>query len=188
MPRPVAGLLLTGGSSRRLGRDKTRIEVDGVTLARRAARLLAEICAPVLEVGPGVSGLPSVWEVPPGGGPLAALVAGDAALRDEGVTGSLILLACDLPHVSASTLRALRDHPAPGTVVPEVAGALQYVCARYSRASLDTAAELFDSGGRSLRDLVATDAITRWAVPEPGQFADVDTPDDLRRLGWEEPR
>ena len=46
------GLLLTGGASRRLGTDKATIVWQGETLAVRAAVVLAQVCAPVLEVGP----------------------------------------------------------------------------------------------------------------------------------------
>ena len=47
---------MTGGASRRLGRDKATLMYQGETLAVRAARVLSEVCDPVIEVGPGVSG------------------------------------------------------------------------------------------------------------------------------------
>jgi molybdopterin-guanine dinucleotide biosynthesis protein A len=56
----TAGVLLTGGRSRRLGVDKASLVLDGETLARRAARRLDAVCSPVLEAGDGVSGLPAV--------------------------------------------------------------------------------------------------------------------------------
>ena len=62
--RQLAGVLLTGGASRRMGTDKARLVVDGETLAARSARVLAAVCEPVIEVGPGVSGLPAVEEEP----------------------------------------------------------------------------------------------------------------------------
>ena len=70
---PTAGILLTGGRSRRMGVDKATLVLDGETLAVRAGRRLAAACAPTLEVGDGLSGLPSLREWPPGSGPLAAL-------------------------------------------------------------------------------------------------------------------
>lgn len=57
-----AGLLLTGGASRRMGADKALLEIGGRRLADRGASVLAAVCHPVLEVGPGVSGLPAVRE------------------------------------------------------------------------------------------------------------------------------
>ncbi|HZI37181.1 MAG TPA: NTP transferase domain-containing protein, partial [Acidimicrobiia bacterium] len=55
----VAGLLLTGGASRRMGRDKALLEVGGRRLVDRAASVLAAVADPVLEVGPGWSELAS---------------------------------------------------------------------------------------------------------------------------------
>ena len=50
----TAGILLTGGRSRRLGVDKATLVLDGETLAQRAARRLGAVCEPVVEAGDGV--------------------------------------------------------------------------------------------------------------------------------------
>ena len=55
----VAGLLLTGGASRRMGSDKALLEVEGRRMVDRAAAALAAVAAPVVEVGPGWSSLPA---------------------------------------------------------------------------------------------------------------------------------
>jgi molybdopterin-guanine dinucleotide biosynthesis protein A len=181
----IAGILLTGGASSRMGRDKATMEVDGEALGARAARVLQAVCDPVIEVGPGVTSLRAVREDPPGAGPLAALLAGAAAL---GTSGPVMLLACDLPFVTTQLLHALAHWPGDGTVVPVVDGRVQYACARYGPAALDEALASLRSGGRALRS--AADADCRylnesdWAeFATVKTFADVDTPDDLRRLG-----
>ena len=79
LERPAA-LLLTGGASRRLGRDKATITVGGTTLAERTAALLEQVARPVIEVGPGYTSLICVREEPTGEGPLAAMAAGWAEL------------------------------------------------------------------------------------------------------------
>src|SRR5690242_17474300 len=134
--RQMAGVLLTGGASSRMGTDKARLVVDGETLAARGARVLADVCDPVIEVGPGVSGLPAIEEEPRGGGPLVALLAGRGAL---GNPRAVVLLACDLPFVEPALLRLLVDRPGWGTVVPVVEGRFQYACARYGAAAFDEA-------------------------------------------------
>src|SRR5438093_7464181 len=106
-PATVAGLLLTGGASRRMGRDKALIEVGGQRLVDRAAAALKAVADPVLEVGPGWSALPSVREDPPGSGPLAAVAAGAGALRAAGHHGPVIVLAVDMPFVTVDLLRLL---------------------------------------------------------------------------------
>jgi molybdenum cofactor guanylyltransferase len=181
----IAGVLLTGGASRRMHTDKASIVWRGETLAARAARVLGEVCEPVIEVGSGVSALAHVREDPPASGPLAALVAGARAM---GSLGPVMLLACDLPFVEAPVLRLLADRPGRGTVVPRVDGRLQFACARYGPDAIERAEVALAAGERSLRSVVdghyAEVTEEEWGVVGPANsFADVDTPEDLRRLG-----
>jgi molybdopterin-guanine dinucleotide biosynthesis protein A len=189
-PGPTAGLLLTGGEARRLGVPKSGLTYRGERLAARAKRVLESVCdGPVLEVGPGTSGLPAVREDPPGAGPLAALAAGGHALRARRHEGGVLLLAVDLPLVDEPLLRLLAGHAGADTVVPDAEGRLQVACARYGPDALRRAGELLAEGERSLRALVA--AVAHDVLPEeewrqvapPGVFADVDTPADAAALG-----
>jgi len=191
---PVAGLVLTGGASRRFGAPKADVRVAGERLADRTARILAEVAVPVLEVGPGHSTLDAVLEDPPGAGPLAAVVAGAAALADRGMTDSgVLVVAVDLPFLDGTFLRWLAAAPPADAVVPRVDGRAQPLCARYSSAALARAAGLVAAGERSMRVLLDGLAV-RWLeadewgpVTQAACFADVDTPDDARRFGLETP-
>ena len=195
MPPPtrrVAGLLLTGGASRRMGSDKALLEVDGQRLVDRAAAVLTAVADPVVEVGPGWSGLVAVREDPPGTGPLAALATGAGALRAAGHDGPVLVLAVDMPRVTVELLRFLAGRAGPETAVPRAGGHPQPMCARYGPRVLAAVDERLAAGGRSLRDLLETmagEGAVGWVEPEeweplagPEAFADVDTPDDLRRL------
>src|SRR5262249_54006412 len=183
--RQMAGVLLTGGASTRMGTDKARLVVDGETLAARSARVLSSVCDPVVEVGPRVSGLPAVQEDPRGAGPLVALLAGVGALGNPHV---VVLLACDLPFVEPPLVRLLVDWPGTGTVIPVVEGRFPDACARYGAAALDEALAAVRVGVSSLRAIASTDCdyltAEHWGeVASARAFADVDTPDDLERLG-----
>ena len=183
--RQVAGVLLTGGASRRMGTDKAQIVVNGETLAARAARVLSAACDPVIEVGPGLSGLPAVQEDPPRSGPLVALLAAVGALGNPRM---VVLLGCDLPFVEPPLLQLLVEWPGNGTVIPIVDERLQYACARYGGAAIDAAVAALRSGDSSLRSIAGVDSehltAEQWGdVATDHAFADVDTPDDLRRLG-----
>jgi molybdopterin-guanine dinucleotide biosynthesis protein A len=181
----VAGILLTGGASRRMGVDKATLVVDGETLAARAARVLQAVCDPVIEVGPGASGLRAVREDPAGAGPLAALVAGTDVL---GVV-PVVLLACDMPFVDEPLVRLFAQWPGAGSVVARADDRPQYGCARYGAGSIERARRALDRGERSFvralagdeMELVAPD-VWRACAP-PHAFADLDTPDDLARFG-----
>ena len=185
----VSGLLLTGGASRRLGVDKATLVLDGETLAERAACRLASVCDPVLEVGGGVTPLPTVREAPPGRGPLAALAAGAESLAALGHHGGVVLLAVDLPNVDVPLLELLRDWDGAPTVVPSAGGRLQPVCARYGSDAQQVAVALVRKGTRALHvlfDVVDHDVLSEqeWrGVATADAFVDVDTPDDADRVG-----
>lgn len=193
----VAGLLLTGGASRRMGTDKAAIVVRGEPLAARLGRLLSRTVAPAIEVGPGRSGLPSVREPVPGQGPLPAIAAGRAELACLGHDGPALVLACDLPLVDEALLallarwpRARRPVPkSAASAVPVAGGVAQVLCARWSAAALDAAGSLAAAGRRSVRELldaapVAWVAQAEWEEAAGAEaFFDIDTPADLAALG-----
>jgi molybdopterin-guanine dinucleotide biosynthesis protein A len=187
----VAGLLLTGGASRRLGQDKGALVLAGTTesLAGRTARLLASVAGPALEVGPGHSGLPARPEDPPGTGPLVAMAAGTRRLRALGWTGAAVVLATDLPNLTPEFLVWLTSRPSPRSVIPMLDGVPQTLCARYAPEDLDLAVELVASGKRAMRDLLdRIDAELvgpdRWEAAAGGHHVlrDIDTPADLARI------
>lgn len=184
----MAGLLLTGGASRRMGTDKALLEIGGRRLAERAAEVLRAVCDPVLEVGPAVSGLAAVREDPPGQGPLAALGAGAAELRRLGHAGPVLLLAVDMPNVEPPLLRLLAGRPGPATAVPVADGQPQPLCARYGPDALAAVPGLLAAGERSLRALLATVEVgwveqAEWEpAGGPDAFRDLDAPEDVARL------
>jgi molybdopterin-guanine dinucleotide biosynthesis protein A len=168
------------------------LEVDGRRLVDRMAAVLSAVADPVVEVGPGWSGLPAVREDPPGTGPLAAVAAGAAALRAGGHDGPVLVLAVDMPGVGVELLRLLAERDGPATAVPRAGGHAQPLCARYGPDALAAVDRLLAAGGRSLRGLLeAMDTRggvgwveeEEWAqVADSAALSDVDTPDDLRRL------
>jgi molybdopterin-guanine dinucleotide biosynthesis protein A len=177
-----------------MGVDKALIEIAGERLADRSARVLGAVCSPVLEVGPGHTPLQAVREDPPGQGPLVAMAAGGRALRRIGHQGPAIVLAVDMPLVTEGLLRFLATWPGETTVVPFVGGEPQPVCARYSGEALVLADEAVEDGERSIRAFLRAVADTQWAGPrmwghlaDERAFSDVDTPEDLRRLGLAAP-
>ncbi|WP_205669086.1 molybdenum cofactor guanylyltransferase [Amycolatopsis suaedae] len=177
-----AGIVLAGGAARRLGgQDKPLLEVGGSSLLARAVAALAG-ADPVVVVGPprpGVTGVRWAREDPPGGGPVAALAAGLAAVPGD---GELAVLAGDLAGVTASTVDRLRAAAAAadGAVLVDADGRRQWLLGVWRAAALRAALPA-DPAGRSLRRTLGDLSIVE-VVALPGEAADVDTPDDLRRL------
>jgi molybdopterin-guanine dinucleotide biosynthesis protein A len=172
-----------------MGQDKSRIVIDGLTLAARTAHLLSLVVETAIEIGPGVSGLSAILEQPRGEGPLVAIAASCGVLRDQGHTGAALVIACDLPFISERLLRFLAEYPAEGSVVPSVRGRPQPLCARWGAQDLNGAQELVNRGVRSLQhlsnqpDVAYLDESVWEHVANERDFSDVDSPDDLYRLG-----
>ena len=106
----IVGAVLCGGASRRMGRDKALVEVDGVALARRVGdALTAGGCARVVAVGGdadalGRLGLVTVADRWPGEGPLGGLVTALDALDGGDV---LVVAPCDWVHPSGPVVARL---------------------------------------------------------------------------------
>lgn len=189
-----AGFLLTGGESRRLGRDKAtlRLGPGGATLAVHLGGLLSAVASPALEIGPGVSGLDRPDAEDPAVGPLGAIAVGAAELRRRNFVGPVLVLATDLPLLSGGLLGAIASFPAPleASVVPVLDGRPQSLCARWSPAALHAAETAHAGGGRRVYAALATAGALRLLGREelPGfdlerELADVDDAASLSRLG-----
>jgi molybdenum cofactor guanylyltransferase len=188
-PRHLAGIVLTGGSSRRMGFDKMVVRVDGLGCAERVARVLSGRLDPVIEVGPGRTALPALFEEPRGTGPLRALAAGFERLCSMlSRPPSIVVAAGDLPHLNDAAVRMLVEWPGDGSVVPVVAGRAQPLSARWSPAALAEAQLALTRGERSLRALLACPDVelaeeSAWPAGVTAlAFSDIDTPEDLDGL------
>jgi molybdopterin-guanine dinucleotide biosynthesis protein A len=110
---PFGVLILTGGGSRRMGRDKAALDWGGVRAVDRLADLARALGAePVLTVGANL-GLPFVLDPEPGAGPVGGVLAGVAALSQAGLARALIL-AVDAPTITAEDLSPLLAADGPG--------------------------------------------------------------------------
>jgi len=199
VPGPAAAIVLAGGRGHRLGDvDKPELaDRDGRTLLDRV--LAAVSGALVVVVGPPRSlapGILSVREHPPGGGPAAAVAAGCAVFEESPrPSGSppddalVAVLAADLPNVTARTVQrlcvALRSDPeAAGALLIDSSGRRQLLVGVWRQGALLAAVRQRKSWhGAPMNELFAPIPVVE--SPALGdEFADIDTPDDLRR--WRE--
>ncbi len=181
-----AAVILTGGTASRLGGlDKAGLELAGRSLLDRAVAAVAG-ADEVVVVGPA-TGLPSdvlvTREDPAGGGPLAGVAAGVAALRSG--HDRVVVLAVDMPRVTAATVARLLAASADvdGAWLTSRDGRRQL--AGVVRPSLVPAQA--DAHGAPARLLMTAGSVRD--VPALGDEADdVDTWEDVARLaGGESP-
>jgi len=178
-----AAVILTGGRGARLGGlDKASIEVDDRTLLDRALEAVAG-AAEVVVVGPERPAGPTVRftrEDPAGGGPLAGLAAGVAALRSD--PEHVVVLAVDMPHVTAGTVARLVSAVEGGDDVDaawltdddgrrQLAGAVRTALVPHQREAHGVPMRLLMTGG-VVRDVPAVHR----------EADDVDTWSDVARL------
>ena len=122
MSAPLLGLVLAGGRSRRMGRDKAALTLDGETALARAVRLLEPHCSDVfvsVRDGDGQddalrAGYPCIADRFGSVGPADGIASAQATRPDA----AWLVVACDLPRLEAATLAALiaaRDTGADAT-------------------------------------------------------------------------
>ena len=186
----LIGVLLAGGRSSRMGRDKARLRADGETLLRRALSLLERAGAERLLIsGREEAGYEGVVDRLPLSGPPGGLYSVLEHLRREGrLDGSpLLVIPVDMPALQAPTLANLaaslgdaRAARYQGEVFP---------CIFRAREDLHGyLREVFEEsplpGGRrsmkALFDFCAAKEVPRSDIDER-QFRNINTPED-----WQE--
>ncbi len=184
-----AAVVLAGGAGRRLGgAAKPLLPVGDRPMLDRVLTAVADAAA-VVVVGPADLPVPAevlrVCEEPPGGGPVAALAAGLAAL--PGGPETVAVLAADLPFLTAGAVAGLRAaldaSSADGVVFVDTQGRRQTLCGVWRGQALRQ--RLTAAGphpGMALRTLLTgltVGEITGSDQPPP--WYDCDEPDDLER-------
>ena len=111
MNRDIYGLVLVGGESRRMGRDKALLSYDGsATQLERTAALLGKVCPKVFvsqrkeQPFPTPEGTEAIHDcVEDAKGPLRGILSAMQAHPDA----HWLVLACDLPFLQQATLEKI---------------------------------------------------------------------------------
>jgi molybdenum cofactor guanylyltransferase len=151
----LSAVILAGGQSRRMGRDKARLEVDGQSLLARAVGKARELGVAEVFIsgrpGEDYSALkcPVMFDLEPGCGPLGGI---ERALH--AATAPLVLvLAVDLPAMTAAFLaRLVAQCDALTGAVPQLDGQLEPLSAIYPRRCHAIAAHCLSHARRAARD------------------------------------
>jgi len=166
--RQVAGFILAGGASSRMGRDKGLLDFGGVPLILHTARLLEPLVAKVTVVGSpsryASLGLHTISDMDHpqalnrpdilGNGPVAGITTALEA------THSLwnLIVACDLPYLSTEWLdwllsRALRSQGE--AVIPRTVRGIEPLAAVYRRECLAPISAALARGVRKVSVAIA---------------------------------
>ena len=186
----LTAVLLAGGESRRMGKDKAAIVFRGRPLWQRQLQVLKDLRPEKVFIS--VRSEPSwlsletelLLDEPPFRGPLSGLTRALASMQ----TSHLAVLAVDMPFMTSEQMRVLWDLVTIGCgVLPMIGDRAEPLAAIYPReAATDFAAAL---AGRDFslqmltRNLALAGKIQMLDVPEEarGFYRSVNEPDDLAR-------
>jgi molybdenum cofactor guanylyltransferase len=182
-------LILAGGQSRRMGKDKALLEVEGLPLLQRIHQVASACVDQVYIVGPIRPGFPIDWlylpEPQPHQGPLLAFYHSLSQVS----TDWILLLACDLPYLDVQTIQGWQKDLAQ---LPEAA--IAYLAPRENKGPIKTYEALcgfyrdrcwpslhraIETGERSFQGWLATIEVASIPNPDPHVFTNWNSPADI---------
>jgi molybdopterin-guanine dinucleotide biosynthesis protein A len=190
---PVSAIVLAGGQSKRLGKDKALLEVQGQPLVSRTVQKLDALSDDLLVVTSDPAryvhlGLPArlISDERPGVGSLMGIYSGLQVARHT----NALAVACDMPFLNLPLLRymvPLAD--GHDVVIPRFGGFLEPLHAIYGKSCLPFMAGLLERGRRQIIaffDQVRVRYVEESEIerfdPDHLSFVNVNTPGDWERV------
>jgi molybdopterin-guanine dinucleotide biosynthesis protein A len=189
MTEAFAGAVLTGGTSRRMGRDKALITVSS---SKPLAGLVSDAlvlagASEVFSVGGDAEslsalGIRSVSDRFPGEGPLGGIITA----LNESTENLVVVLACDTPQITAdvpeSLVRSIASDSSVDVAVITIDGRRHPLNAVWRRdRCLVVLESLFEQGERAPRVALSALKVLDVTDIDPALVDDVDSPADLDR-------
>ena len=184
---PILGLILAGGHSRRMGKEKATLDYAGFTQPEVAAELLSNRCAKVFlslresqAIPKGLNKLSAIRDSREGSGPLVGIISALDAQPDP----AWLVVACDLPFLDDHTLDNLIAKRDPSRLATAYRsshdGLPEPLCTIYEPHSLSTLEEYFDRDICCPRKiLINTDSLLLEPVNHRA-LDNVNTPEDYK--------
>ena len=191
MPTPdlLAAVVLVGGASRRMGRDKATMPYPGrhpgrpdLTMVEYVVGILAARCSPVFVVATPGQALPLLnaqilRDEVRGLGPLPATGRGLRAAHGAGRDRAFVS-AVDMPHLSVALVDELAACTGVDVVLPWD-GRDHYLAGVYRTGLADRIEALVRAGERSMRALTDAVVTQRLTVSDRAALANLNEPSDL---------
>ena len=186
----ISGVILGGGKSRRMGRDKRRLYWDGEHFLDRVCRLIAnlfdEILVVTAEEDYDCSHLPVrlVTDKIPQKGSLGGVYTGLLEAKNS----LIFVVACDMPFLVNESISRLCLEPASDAVVVKLSTGLQPLHARYSKNCAPFIEHMIQKGDLKIQNLVTQPGLTVKIIEETlfddidpyrKSFMNINTPADL---------
>lgn len=178
-------IVLTGGTSKRFGSDKSQAKIDGVSLIERIlVSIPSEFETVIVGPDPMINNARyrTIQESPIGGGPLAGFKAGLEICTSEIV----VLIATDMPFAVSRTLHlmeSMKPHD-DAVMYVDAEGFKQSLAAVYRVEAVERALSLMGKAdGQSMQTMLSHLQIREIVMSKEvtQAFSDIDTTEDLER-------
>lgn len=196
---PLSAIILAGGHSTRMGRDKALIEVEGVPMLQRTAAIAQSCANSVFIVTPWpdryAALLPDsqfVPEVPlpeatEPHGPLVGFLQGLEQVASQKTSDWVLLLACDLPRLQAAEVHQWAAQlktvqPEAIAYLPRDSQGWQPLCGFYRLSSLLPLRDFVQAGGRSFQRWLIQHPVAEIPAVDFAHLFNCNTPEDLMHL------
>lgn len=188
----LKGLVLAGGRSRRMGRDKAHLRHGDDSQLAFAVRLLATFVPRVYvstraaqASDPERARFPQIVDRYDDMGPIAGVLSA----MDSDPQAAWLVVACDLPNLTAATLETLlaaRDPARPFTAFKSSVNDLpEPLCAVYEPGARPLLDEFVAAGIACPRKMMIRSDTLLLAQPDPRALHNVNTPADLENSALE---
>ena len=184
---PTYGLVLAGGKSRRLGRDKATLARDGTTQLAHLVALLAQHVERVFVSTTREQNddaerarFERIVDSVDAKGPVAGILSAYAAFPHV----DWLVVACDLPNVDSKTIDYLLEHRSSGKPFTAFRSSHddlpEPLCAVYRSDGRAIVQRFVDDGIVCPRKILIRSDTELLTQPDPAALDNVNTPDDLR--------
>lgn len=184
---PLFGLVLAGGASTRMGRDKAALSYHGKSQLEWTFDLASELCAatfvsvrPDQRDEPTRKSLPQIVDLQPGIGPIAGI---SAALQQHPKAAWLVL-ACDLPFITRDVLTTLiekRDPQAIATAYRSAHDNLpEPLCAIWEPSAREAVLAYIASGKQCPRKLLINSNARLLDLPNARALDNINTGEEFK--------
>ncbi|MDT3777965.1 molybdenum cofactor guanylyltransferase [Nitrospira sp. MA-1] len=171
----ISGVVLAGGKSRRMGKDKRILEWEGVKFLDKVCLTLVELFDEIIVVTAiedypcGHLPVRSVTDAIPHTGSLGGMFTG----IKEASHSSVFVVACDMPFLNPSVISRLCALPDNDVVMANLSTGYQPLHARYSKRCSLIMERMIQDGNLRIHSLIQDSSLSVQIVEE-SLFDDID--------------
>ena len=181
-PDEVSAIILSGGKSSRMGRDKTELTINGITLTDIQAKKCRAIgIEDVILAGyhGSIPGTRTIHDIIPGKGPLGGIHAGLTASENK----ACLVLSIDVPLVSPETLKELIFAHSGGVTMLSNNGKAEPTISIFDSSLAETAGEILKTEKTSVMKLTDVTDVKYYEYKGAEELlSNCNTPEDFQNV------